>query len=169
MTFPLCRTCMETEQPKSLTERSCVCDHTNEQRQLTGTWCTPELKEAIRQGYTITKVHEIWHFRQRSTTLFSGYVNTFLKIKQEASGWPSWVGDSPIKRLQYIHDYHQHEGILLDSNNIEKNPGKRSLAKLMLNSPTSINWRHSLLQQNFINSSRITSAKFTASVRSTTK
>ena len=50
-------------------------------------------------------------------------------MKQEASGWPSDVGDDPIKRQQYLRDYEGREGIRLDEANIEKNPGKRSLAK----------------------------------------
>lgn len=34
----------------------------------------------------------------------------------------------------YIDDYYDKEGILLDFDNIRKNPGLRQLAKLMLNS-----------------------------------
>ncbi|XP_078380154.1 uncharacterized protein LOC144663093 [Oculina patagonica] len=134
LTFPLCRTCVETEQPKPLTERSMTCSHTREQRLLTGTWCTPELEEAVRQGYTIEHVHEVWHFERRSNELFKSYVDTFLKLKQEASGWPDWVGDDEEKRQQYLDDYERQEGIRLDPDKIEKNPGKRSLAKMMLNS-----------------------------------
>lgn len=115
-------------------ERSYVCEHSEEQRALVGTWCTPELEEAIRHSYTIQKVYEIWHFSRQSNNLFSSYVNIFLKIKQEASGWPSWVGNDPVKQQQYVSDYATNEGIQLDPNNIKKNPGKRSLAKLMLNS-----------------------------------
>jgi hypothetical protein len=37
-------------------------------------------------------------------------------------------------KWSYIRDYHEKEGILLDYNNIKKNPGLRALAKLMLNS-----------------------------------
>ena len=33
-------------------------------------------------------------------TQFEDYVNTWLKIKQEASGWPEWVGDDEEKRQQ---------------------------------------------------------------------
>ncbi len=134
LTFPLCRTCVKTEQPKPLTDRSMTCSHTREQRQLTGTWCTPELEEAVRQGYTIEHVHEVWHFERRSNELFKPYVDTFLKLKQEASGWPDWVGDDEEKRQQYLDDYERKEGIRLDPDKIEKNPGKRSLAKMMLNS-----------------------------------
>ena len=36
--------------------------------------------------------------------MFSSYINTFLKMKQEASGWPEWVGDDEDKRTQYVQD-----------------------------------------------------------------
>ncbi len=134
LTFPLCRTCVETQQSKPLTERSMTCSHTREQRQLTGTWCTPELEEAVRKGYVIDRIHEIWHFEEKSDDLFKSYVDTFLRIKQEASGWPSWTGDDPEKRASYVDAFEEKEGIRLDPDNIEKNPGKRSLAKMMLNS-----------------------------------
>ena len=49
-------------------------------------------------------------------------------------GWPEWVGDDPDKRQQYLDDYRTKEGIALDPDKIEKNPGRRSLAKMMLNS-----------------------------------
>ena len=69
----------------------------------------------------------------KSGGMFTDYVNTFLKIKQEASGWPEWCITDKDKE-QYITDYNDREGILLDHENIKKNPGLRSLAKLMLNS-----------------------------------
>lgn len=125
---------METEQPKPLMQRSWKCDHTSEERQLTGTWCTPEIEEAITRGYKVIHIHEVWHFEKKSNTLFRSYVDTFLKIKQEASGWPAWVGDDLDKRVEYIENFRQREGILLDPAKIEKNPGRRSLAKMMLNS-----------------------------------
>ena len=56
-----------------------------------------------------------------------------MKIKQQASGWPSQC-DTEEKKRNYLQDYKTHEGIGLDRSKIEKNPGIRSLAKLMLNS-----------------------------------
>ena len=47
--------------------------------------------------------------------MFSSYVNTFLKMKQEASGWPEWVGDDQDKRTQYVQDYLNKEGVQLES------------------------------------------------------
>lgn len=133
LTFPLCRTCVVTELPLPLLERSQCCRHSSDERSLTGTWCTPELQEAMEQGYTIDKIYEIWHFERQSTQLFKGYVNTFLK--QEDSGWPSpEIATDPAKREQYLRDYEEREGIRLDPTKIEKNPARRSLTKMMLNS-----------------------------------
>lgn len=134
LTFPLCRTCLQQEQPKSMHERIWSCAHTREERALTGTWCTPELLKALQKGYEILYIYEVWHFRQRSTNLFTQYINTFLKLKVEASGWPSHVGDDPAKRQRFIDQFLMKEGIALDPDKIEKNEGKRALAKLMLNS-----------------------------------
>ena len=74
---------------KPMLERSYVCPHTDEQRQITDTWCTPELQMAVTKGYKIIHIHEVWHFpeEQQKKGLFADYVNTWLKIK-EASGWP---------------------------------------------------------------------------------
>jgi len=76
---------------------------------------------------------EVWHFPRTSSKLFRGYIDTFLKIKQEASGWPSWFATEQQKK-QYIREYERKEGIKMARTKIKKNPGLRSLAKLMLNS-----------------------------------
>jgi hypothetical protein len=41
---------------------------------------------------------------------------------QEASGWPEWC-QSENDKWSYIRDYHEKEGILMNYNNIKKNPG----------------------------------------------
>ena len=134
LVFPLCRTCAETQIKLSLNERTQFCCHDEHERALTGTWCTPELMEAKRQGYVILQLIEVWHFPKTSTQLFKKYVNTFLKLKQEASGWPAEVEHDPEKQRDYINNYLLHEGVELEASNIMKNPGKRSVAKMMLNS-----------------------------------
>ena len=58
-------------------------------------------------------------------------VNQWLKIKTEASGWPKECVTEDQKR-QYIREYYE-KGILLDYNAIRKNPGRKAVAKLMLN------------------------------------
>ena len=103
-----------------------------EKRTMTGTWCTPESEKAVERGYKITKIHKVWHFveDQRKHGLFSPYVNTWLKYKTEASGWPDHC-DTQEKKDQFVKDFEAKEGIKLE--NIEKNPGRKQLAKLMLN------------------------------------
>ena len=134
LTFPLCATCVEEEMEKPMLERSHICSHTTQQRQLTSTWCTPELEKAMEKGYVILKIHEVWHFTQTKKRLFKPYVNTWLKIKEEASGWPGHVGNDPIKQKQHLTAYETKEGIKLDCAKLKKNPGLRTLAKMMLNS-----------------------------------
>jgi hypothetical protein len=65
--------------------------------------------------------------------LFAQYINTFLKMKAEASGYPNWV-QCPADEDRYISEFQASEGILLDADNIGPNPAKRGLAKLYLNS-----------------------------------
>ena len=134
LTFPLCAACVVEEMVKPPLERSYQRAHSNDERVLTGTWCTPELEKAVDLGYEVQYIYEVWHFPQVQEGLFRDCVNMWLKIKQEPSGWPDWVGDDETKRHQYIHDYYQNEGIQLDYDKIEHNPGLRALAKMMLNS-----------------------------------
>ena len=131
--FPLCATCVKEEMDKPLLDRSYHCPHTDEQRTLTSTWCSPELEKAVDLGYQVQYIYEVWHFPETCKGLFKDYVNTWLKIKQEASGWPE-KNMTEEEKQTYIQNYFEHEGIQLEYDKIEKNPGLRTLAKLMLNS-----------------------------------
>ena len=131
LTFPLCGACVRAEQAKPLFERSVHGPHTDAERQLRGTWCTPELEKAVELGYRLVRIHEVWHFRETKVGLFAGYVNTWLKIKQESAGWPSDCTTDEEKQ-QYIQQYQQRENIILE--HVAKNPGRKQVAKLMLNS-----------------------------------
>ena len=81
----------------------------------------------------IVYIYEVWHFKEQSNELFHPYIKTFMKIKQEASGWPAECNTEEKKR-NYLQEYEEHEGILLDYDKVKKNPSLRLLAKLMLNS-----------------------------------
>ena len=131
--FPLCARCVEEEMVKPLLDRSYHCPHPDEQRALTSTWCTPELNKAVELGYQVQYIYEAWHFEETCEGLFEDYVNTWLKIKQEASGWPK-DDMTEEQKQRYIHNYLEHEGIQLEYDKIKHNPGLRTLAKLMLNS-----------------------------------
>ena len=135
LTFPLCCSCVQEEQTKPMLTRTHYCHHSDADRTLRGTWCTPELVKAVEKGYTLVKIHEVWHFapEESRTGLFKDYVNTWLKIKQESAGSPSWCQTVEQKR-GYIIRYQERKGIRLDIASIAKNPGRKATAKLMLNS-----------------------------------
>ena len=123
--FTLCRTCSNNLQQT-------VCRHDENERLLTGTWVTLELMKALEMGYKVKKVHEVWHFKEKSSTLFKDYIDLFLKKKQEACGFPSWC-ETDEQKDRYISDYFKHEGILLDKAHIHFNAGARSIWKQILN------------------------------------
>ena len=56
-----------------------------------------------------------------------------MKTKQESSGF-SKSDDTPEKRQLYVQKYFDDEGIMMDITQIEKNSGRRQVAKLMANS-----------------------------------
>ena len=61
------------------------------------------------------------------------YVNKFLKLKQQADGWPR-TAQTEAQKQKYLEDYEEREQIQLDPELIQKNPGLRCLSKLCLNS-----------------------------------
>ncbi|GAB0086737.1 Beta-mannosidase [Sergentomyia squamirostris] len=116
------------------------CMHSDDERLLSGFWALDEIRLAVENGYKIFKSHEVWVYEtvqyNRETGeqgLFSGFVDNFLKIKQEASGWPIDTVTEQQKD-DYIQEYFEKEGVQLDKNKICVNKGMRSLAKIVLNS-----------------------------------
>jgi hypothetical protein len=65
--------------------------------------------------------------------LFVEYINTFLKLKAEAGGYPTWV-QTPADEEQYIRQFFESESIQLDRDSIRYNAAKRGLLKLCLSS-----------------------------------
>jgi hypothetical protein len=123
--FALCKTCADNKMGK--------CTHNDDERAIEGTYCTEEVKEAVRQGYKIEKIYEVWHWNESSEDLFKEYIATFLKGKQEASGFPDHVKNIEDE-LNYIEEYFKHEGIKLDREKIKYNAGLRAVLKILLNS-----------------------------------
>jgi len=133
LTFPLCQACVQDNQAKDMLERVSFCDHTDDQRMLRGTWCTPEIMKALEVGYQLKRVYEVWHFKERKAGLFEDYVNTWLKIKTEAGGWPKDYVTEEEKQA-YLDKYEREEGITLEREKIESNPGRKQTAKITPNS-----------------------------------
>ena len=132
--FPLCYTC-------ALNGAQEFCTHTDDERALTGTWVSVELDKARQMGYIIMEKYEAWHFKEtaqydpfsKSGGLWTDYINTFLKLKQESSGYPDYC-NTDDKKQKYIADFLEHEGIFLDESNIAYNKCIREISKIMLNS-----------------------------------
>jgi hypothetical protein len=88
--FSLCRTCV-------LTSNTWECHHiTDEETALTGTWVIDEVRLAVQKVYSILQIHEVYEYKvtrydpeTRDGGLFAGYIDTFLKLKAEASGYPA--------------------------------------------------------------------------------
>jgi hypothetical protein len=89
-----------------------ICDHSDNDRSFTGTWTTVEVMEAINQGYKVLEIYEVLHYDEteqndpitKSGGLFTSYINKFLKMKTEASGYPPGV-TTDILKDKYINDY----------------------------------------------------------------
>ena len=132
--FSLCCTCV-------LTSNIGVCCHkTDEEMALTGTWVIDEVRLAMQKGYRILEIYELYEYyvtryspETREGGLFAGYINTFLKLKEEASGYPTWVR-SPTDEERHIDSFWKSEVVRLDRESIRPNVAKRGLAKLGLNS-----------------------------------
>ena len=135
LTFPLCHSGIEEQMLLPQWDKSWQSSHTETQHALCGTWCMPEIQEAIQQGHIVLHIHEVWHFppKQRCKGLFANYINTWLKIKQEFARYPSWCL-TPDDKLRYMRQYKEREGISLDTAMIQKNPGRKPTAKHMLKS-----------------------------------
>lgn len=132
MVMTLCRICAEN--------KSIACDHSDNERVISGTWVLAEVHLAIEMGYAVVEVFEIWEYQvqtydpiTKTGGIFTKYMNTFLKLKQEASGWPQ-SNMTQDEKTAYIANFYSIEGIRLDPDNIVPNPPSRQLSKQALNS-----------------------------------
>lgn len=133
--FTLCRTCAELKSPHDR-----ICAHDEFERSLIGTWVIAEIKLALDHGYTISETIEIWIYEVeqynpelKTGGIFTSFVNEFLKIKQESSGWPAEL-ETVQDKDNYVENYFAKEGVQLDKTKIKKNPSMRNIAKSCLNS-----------------------------------
>ncbi|XP_071114957.1 uncharacterized protein [Haliotis cracherodii] len=84
------------------------------------------------------EIYDVWHFDTfaqhgpgtQQVGLFDTYIDRHFKEKLEASGYPEGCTDHDA----YIQEIYDKEGIRLDKDRIEKNPGRRTIAKMQLNS-----------------------------------
>jgi hypothetical protein len=65
--------------------------------------------------------------------LLAQYIDTFLKLKTEAVGYPAWVHHAEDE-VRYIREVNTSEEIAIDKEAIRPSPAKRGLSKFCLNS-----------------------------------
>jgi len=75
----------------------------------------------------------LYNCQTNDGSLFVDYINTFLKLKAEASGYPSWVR-SPEDDGPYIHCFRESVEIELDKASIKYNAAKQGFSKRCINS-----------------------------------
>nr|CAD2199872.1 unnamed protein product [Meloidogyne enterolobii] len=126
LTFPLCAKCADDKQQRP-------CAHSSRERSWLTGYTHVELNAALEYGYKVVDIYEVWNYDQWDDTLFQSYVNTFVRLKQEASGWPDGC-ISQLERTEYLEEFERNEGIRLVPERIESNPGLRMIAKLLANS-----------------------------------
>jgi len=83
-----------------------------------------EVRKAVEMGNGLVDVLEFWEYKvtcfdrgTNSGCLFVEYVNMFRKLKQDSSGYTSWV-QSEADKDKYVEDYRRAEGIALDKASI---------------------------------------------------
>ena len=137
------------------------CNHTDSERSFLGTWGVPELELALKHGYKILRyciknnfelkssfpklnfyfrVFSVFHYekyfegsKSNPNHYFNGYVNTFLKMKLEATGYPPQY-QTPVEKQNYVDEIFERENIRLDPKNVAKNIPMKTISKLFLNS-----------------------------------
>jgi hypothetical protein len=106
------------------------CTHTPQQRALTGVWVTEEINLALKYGYKILTIYEIWHWskEKRSSDLFKVYLRCYLKYKVESSGFPAGCDTSQDKQ-KYVDMWERKFGVKVQLNDIKFNAAKRTWSK----------------------------------------
>ena len=99
-----------------------------------------EMRLSVVNGYRILQIHEVYEYEvtqyvpeTREGRIFVAYMNKFLKLKAETSGYPGWV-HHPEEGDRYVDSFWHSEGTRLDKEAIRYNAAKRGLATLCLNS-----------------------------------
>jgi hypothetical protein len=64
---------------------------------------------------------------------FADYLNTFITLKAEASGYSGWVRHREDEE-RYVHTFNTREGWLMDIDAISPSAAKRGLENMCLNS-----------------------------------
>lgn len=95
----LCHPCTESNNQRGICERS------QEVRALTGLWVTEEFNTALQLGFRVGEITAVWHCESRSSSGFTGYIQTFLKGKQDTCMRAAGLHlvDAPLRNNHYFY------------------------------------------------------------------
>lgn len=131
--FSLCHSCTIEYDKKPTRDPNYECLHeTDEERGFVITTTSMELNLSLEMQYRVKKVHSVYNFKTFSKDLFQKYVECCLKLKVENDDFPpELTTDEEID--SFIRVYKERFNIVLDKNNIKKNPNLRFVAKICAN------------------------------------
>jgi len=132
--FCLCRSCVLEQNTTG------ECQHFSDaERCLDGTLVIDEVRLAVNKGYKILEIQEVYQCEVTQYNpdtgeggLFVEYINTFLKLKAKASGYPSCVRTPTMKIYTFVSSIGAKA--LNWTKTIRYNAAIRGLSKLCLNS-----------------------------------
>ena len=124
--FGLCRTCLKEM-------RKGYCNHADAQRELLGTWTTPEIVYAVSCGYKLVKVWELYAYRKQEF-VFRTFYTRLARMKLESEGFPENVAGCSAKEEAYVNDLNaRFPGLGLLKENVSHNQPRRNFAKEVSN------------------------------------
>jgi hypothetical protein len=88
-----------------------------------------ELNAAMELGYEVHEAFEVWDYErwsgeQGEPHLFRDYMDTVLRWKTEASGWPAHCHNNQGAKDAYLEMFLTREGIKLDPRELDKGLNK---------------------------------------------
>ena len=132
LVFGLCQKCANEVGAKDALGKDIkphFCECSDEERMIEGKYCSVEILLALRQGYEIEEIYQIWHYENTSTEIFTEYIEKFYKMKTECSELPQGI-ETPEELCQKVSDSLDIE---IDPKDIKFNASKRKCSKLLLN------------------------------------
>ena len=136
LVFPLCRRCADEHNQLK------PCRHEDDKdRSWVEGFTHAELNKALSLGYVVSEVFEVHHYEKWAhqggvpdeLPLFAGYINAFIKMKLEASGWPEQCKTEEEKQ-QFLDECRLQDGIKLDHAELDKglNPALKKITVSLL-------------------------------------
>ena len=135
LVFPLCRKCADERNQYFKCEH-----HEDSDRTWVEGFTHSELNKALALGYVVPEVFEVHNYEKWAhlggtgdeAPLFADYINAFIKMKLEASGWPKNC-KTDVEKKKFLEQCRLQDGIDLDPAELDKglNPALRQIAVIL--------------------------------------